>query len=121
MTDFQPKLAEEYLLVKKIREQISSVNFKISEKTATEYRNVFQKLQASGTHFSQAASKNTFYKQRAASIFVLAESAKTLMNSRDKAEKGTENHAEIVQKLTEISNFFDDFPANSTAENNEST
>lgn len=119
MTDFQPKLAEEYILVKKIREQISSVNFKISEKTAAEYRKIFQKLNENGAHFSQASSKNTFYKQRAASIFVLAESAKSLMNARDKVEKGTENHAEIVQKLAEISNFFDDFPANSDPENGE--
>ena len=119
MTDFQPKLAEEYLLAKKIREQISQVNLKVSEKTAAEYRQLFQKLTASGTHFSQAASKNTFYKQRAASLFVLAESAKSLMNQRDKVEKGTENHAEIVQNLAEISKFFDDFPANSAPESGE--
>lgn len=119
MTDFQPKLAEEYILVKKIRDQISQVNLQVSEKTAAEYRKVFQKLTENGTHFSQAASKNTFYKQRAASIFVLAESAKSLMNARDKCEKGTENHAEIVQKLSEISAFFDDFPANSDPENSE--
>jgi len=41
------------------------------------------------------------------------------MNARDKAQKGTPEHAEIVQKLTEISNFFDDFPANSDPESNE--
>jgi integrase len=119
MSNFEPKLAEEYLLVKKIREQISQVNLQVSEKTASEYRKVFQKLQENGTHFSQASSKNTFYKQRAASIFVLAESAKSLMNARDKVQKGTQEHAEIVQKLTEISTFFNDFPANSTPENNE--
>ncbi len=119
MTDFQPKLAEEYLLIKKIREQISAVNLQVSEKTAQEYRQIFAKLTEKGSHFSQANSKNTFYKQRAASIFVLAESAKSLMNARDKAQKGTPEHAEIVQKLTEISNFFDDFPANSDPESNE--
>ena len=119
MTDFQPKLAEEYVLIKKIREQISQVNLKVSEKTAAEYRKVFQKLTENGTHFSQASSKNSFYKQRAASIFVLAESAKSLMNARDKCEKGTPEHAEIVQKLTEISSFFDDFPAHSDPENGE--
>lgn len=119
MTDFQPKLAEEYLLVKKIREQISAVNLKVSEKTAAEYRQTFQKLQDKGAHFSQATSKNSFYKARAASIFCLAEGAKTLLNQRDKAQKGTPEHAAIVQKLTEISSFFDDFPANSTPENGE--
>lgn len=119
MTDFQPKLAEEYILIKKVREQISAVNLKVSEKTAQEYRQIFAKLTEEGSHFSQAASKNTFYKQRAASIFVLAESAKSLMNQRDKAQKGTPEHAEIVQKLSEISAFFDDFPANSTPENSE--
>ncbi len=121
MTDFQLKLAEEYLLVKKIRKQISGVNLKVSEKTASEYRSTFQKLQANGTHFSQASSKNTFYKQRASTIFCLAEGAKSLMNARDKAQKGTPEHADIVQKLGEISAFFDDYPANSDPENNEST
>jgi len=43
------------------------------------------------------------------------------MNQRDKCEKGTPEHAEILQKLSEISAFFDDFPANSDPENNEST
>jgi len=119
MSNFEPRLAEEYLLVKKIREQIGQVNTKVSEKTAQEYRQIFAKLTEKGSHFSQANSKNTFYKQRAASIFVLAESAKSLMNARDKAQKGTPEHAEIVQKLTEISNFFDDFPANSDPESNE--
>jgi len=42
MSSFEPKLAEEYLLVKKIREQISQVNLKVSEKTASEYRKVLQ-------------------------------------------------------------------------------
>lgn len=119
MTDFQPKLAEEYLLVKKIREQISSVNLKVSEKTAQEYRKLFAKMNEKGVHFSQATSKNSFYKARAATLFSLAEGAKTLMNQRDKCEKGTPEHAEIVQKLTEISAFFDDFPANSDPENSE--
>lgn len=119
MTDFQPKLAEEYILVKKLRDQISQVNLKVSEKTAQEYRQIFAKLTEKGSHFSQANSKNSFYKQRAATLFVLAESAKSLMNARDKAQKGTPEHAEIVQKLGEISEFFDDFPANSDPENSE--
>lgn len=119
MSNFEPKLAEEYLLVKKIREQISSVNLKVSEKTAQEYRQTFQKLNEKGVHFSQATSKNSFYKSRAASLFCLAEGAKTLMNARDKAGKGTPEHAEIVQKLSEISAFFDDFPANSDPESAE--
>jgi len=119
MSNFQPKLAEEYVLIKKIREQISAVNLKVSERTATEYRKTFQKLQEKGVHFSEASSKNTFYKNRAATLFSLAEGAKFLMNQRDKCEKGTEYHAEIVQKLAEISKFFDDFPANSDPESNE--
>ena len=119
MNDFQPKLAEEYILVKKLRGQIADVNVSVSEKTAAEYRQLFQKLQEKGVHFSQATSKNTFYKQRAASLFVLAESAKSLMNQRDRAQKGTPEHAEIVQKLSEISAFFDDFPANPDPENSE--
>ena len=119
MSSFEPKLAEEYLLVKKIREQISSVNLKVSEKTAQEYRKLFAKMNEKGVHFSQATSKNSFYKARAATLFSLAEGAKTLMNQRDKCEKGTPEHAEIVQKLSEISAFFDDFPANSDPESAE--
>lgn len=119
MSNFKPKLAEEYVLIKKIREQISAVNLKVSERTATEYRKTFQKLQKKGVHFSEASSKNTFYKNRAATLFSLAEGAKFLMNQRDKCEKGTPEHAEIVQKLGEISAFFDDFPANSDPENSE--
>ncbi len=45
MNDFQPKLAEEYILVKKLRGQIDDVNVSVSEKTAAEYRQLFQKLQ----------------------------------------------------------------------------
>lgn len=119
MSSFEPKLAEEYLLVKKIREQIGNVNTDVSEKTAQEYRQTFQKLSEKGVHFSQATSKNSFYKARAATLFSLAEGAKTLLNQRDKAQKGTPEHAEIVQKLGEISAFFDDFPANSDPENGE--
>jgi len=44
MSNFEPRLAEEYLLVKKIREQIGQVNTKVSEKTAQEYRQIFAKL-----------------------------------------------------------------------------
>jgi len=120
MSNFELKLAEEYLLIKKIRGQIADVNVKVSEKTAQEYRQLFVKLNEKGDHFSQATSKNSFYKARAATLFSLAEGAKTLMNARDKAEKGTPEHAEIVQRLGEISAFFDDFPANSTPEKNES-
>jgi len=60
MSNFEPRLAEEYLLVKKIREQIGQVNTKVSEKTAQEYRQILQNSLKKALIFHKQTVKTLF-------------------------------------------------------------
>ena len=101
---------EEFILVRRVREAIRGVGEQVQETTATEYRQIFERMAGSGTLPEHASSRSDYYRRRAALVYFTAVQARGVMRVRDKAAYGSTAWQAAVNELTRIDKVLGRYP-----------
>lgn len=101
---------QEFMLVRRVREAIRGVGEQVQETTANEYRQIFERMAASGTLPEHANSRSDYYRRRAALMYVTTEQARGAMRDRDRSDYGSTAWQAAVNELTRIDKIFERYP-----------
>lgn len=105
-----PDRTNEFLLVRCIRNYVKLVGRNISEGTAKDYTQKYQRMKRTGYLPENAGTKRAFYAYRAALLYGVAQEALAALNARDKAAHGSDAWESAMHELERSRRLFERYP-----------
>jgi len=100
----------EWNLVKQIRNAIAGVADGISPSTAADYERVYAHMLRTNCSPDDATSQSSFYRRRAALLYVCATQARNALRARDRSPFGSPERAAALAELQRLGAVFARYP-----------
>lgn len=101
---------QEWNLVKQIRNAIAGVADGIAPSTVADYERVYAHMLRTSCSPDDATSQSSFYRRRAALLYVCATQAKSALRARDRSPFGSPERAAALAELERLGAIFARYP-----------